>query len=128
MKQQNKPHKHGRHRSKGEINVSSKGKVSIKSLSVKRKSKITKSDRRYQANQIRSKKREDALMKKRQMGGAVYPPFLVAVIPLGFSPIPEKLMDLIMAADAESKITYAKEHIFHLWFVIIMLNLKYVSI
>lgn len=115
LKQQNKAHKHGRHRSKGAINTMSKGNVNLKVLGMKRKSKTTKNDRRYQANQLRSKKREDALMKKRQLGTAVNPPFLIAVIPLGFSPIPEKLMDLIMKADEEAKITYAKEHVFHLW-------------
>lgn len=114
LKQKNKPHKSGRHRSKGEINTHAKGKIALKLGSHKAKNVQNKNDRRYQANQLRLRKKEEVLMKKRQIGGPSTPPFLVAVVPLGFSPVPEKLMDFLMEADTEAAVTCSSEHIFHL--------------
>ncbi|KAJ8930714.1 hypothetical protein NQ314_016479 [Rhamnusium bicolor] len=64
FKQSNKNHKHGRHRSKGSINISAKGKISVKTLSKRNKRELNKDQRRHQAVQIRQNKRDEILAKK----------------------------------------------------------------
>lgn len=69
FKQQNKPHKTGRHRSKGEIDKGNKGKVGIKTLTKKSKLDRQKKDqRKNRLNQIRKNKREQIINKKRAIG------------------------------------------------------------
>lgn len=69
FKQPNKAHKTGRHRSKGEIDKSNKGKVGIKALTKKSKlNSQNKEQRKNRLNQIRKNKREQILNKKRSIG------------------------------------------------------------
>lgn len=69
FKQQNKPHKTGRHRSKSEIDKTNKGKVGIKSLTKRNKQDAQNKDqRKNRLNQIRKNKREQILNKKRSIG------------------------------------------------------------
>ncbi|XP_064632502.1 pre-rRNA-processing protein TSR1 homolog [Lineus longissimus] len=82
FKQSNKKHKHGQHKSKGELSKEQKGRVSIKTLSKKGKIALSRQERRNQAQQHRRLKRDEALNKKRSRGGTDSPPFLVVVIPL----------------------------------------------
>lgn len=82
LKQTNKAHKTGRHRSKGSISVASKGKVSVVAASRKRKLELNKLQRRNQALQIRQNKRDEVLAKKRSLGGLDSAPFLVCIVPL----------------------------------------------
>lgn len=100
FKQTNKAHKHGKHRSKGSIEVATKGKVSIKSLTKRQKKELNKDQRRHQALQIRQNKRDEILNKKRALGSANYAPFLVCVLPL------HQQMD---ANTALSILTYCEE-------------------
>ena len=53
LKQQNKTHKHGKHRSKGETEKAFKGKVGAKTLSKKNKAAVSKSERRRLAEATR---------------------------------------------------------------------------
>lgn len=97
LKQANKLHKHGRHRSKGSIDLGTKGiqfyfiklillncqinyliigRVSLKSLTRKQKKELNKEARRHKSEQIRRNKRDDILAKKRGLGGANNAPFL----------------------------------------------------
>ncbi|XP_018333925.1 pre-rRNA-processing protein TSR1 homolog [Agrilus planipennis] len=114
LKQTNKPHKHGKHRSKGAVNEASQGKISIKTLSKKHKKELNKEQRRHQTQQIRRNKRNEILAKKRQLGIYSQAPFLVCVIPLN------KQLDLTTAllllnnCDEENIINKSPSGITHL--------------
>ncbi|XP_074645813.1 pre-rRNA-processing protein TSR1 homolog [Tubulanus polymorphus] len=82
FKQQNKTHKHGKHRSKGMLEKGRKGKIGFKSLSKRPKHILTKQDRKNQLHQERKRKREEVLAKKRNRGSANTPPHLVAIVAL----------------------------------------------
>lgn len=58
------------------------GKISVKEVVRRNRHILKKEERRHQANQIRKNKREEALSKKRALGGGRNPPFLVCVVPL----------------------------------------------
>ncbi|XP_022101232.1 pre-rRNA-processing protein TSR1 homolog [Acanthaster planci] len=80
FKQQNKAHKTGRHRSKGQIETQGKGRVNVKTQSKKNRHEISKVDRRHQALQRRQHKREETLARKRSIGGRDSAPHLVVGI------------------------------------------------
>lgn len=99
FKQTNKAHKHGRHRSKGCIDVAAKGifnccyklvstfiyylilgKLSVKALTKRQKRDLNKDQRRHQANQLRQNKRDEILNKKRSLGGSNNAPFLGRIL------------------------------------------------
>ena len=77
FKQPNKTHKTGRHRSKGEILNSNKGKVDVKAITRKRDKGQTKDDRKNRLNQIRKNKREEIVSKKRAIGTLSGSPHIV---------------------------------------------------
>ncbi|XP_056611916.1 pre-rRNA-processing protein TSR1 homolog [Triplophysa dalaica] len=79
-KQKNKIHKHGKHRTKGEIGRENKGRVAVTTLSKKQRRELRKQDRRHKANQLRRNKKESVLTEKRKLGSRDGPPHLVAVI------------------------------------------------
>lgn len=81
-KQKNKGHKHGKHRTKGEIGRENKGKVAVMAITKKQKRELRKMDRRNKANQLRRNKKDSVLTEKRKLGSRDGPPHLVAVIAL----------------------------------------------
>ncbi|KAG7321877.1 hypothetical protein KOW79_014735 [Hemibagrus wyckioides] len=81
-KQKNKQHKHGKHRTKGEIGRENKGRVAVVALSKKQRRELSKMDRRHKANQLRRNKKDSVLSEKRRLGSRDGPPHLVAVIGL----------------------------------------------
>ncbi|XP_043261297.1 pre-rRNA-processing protein TSR1 homolog [Colletes gigas] len=99
FKQSNKPHKTGRHRSKGSISSDVKGKVGIKILSKCIHKNLGKEARRHQSSQIRKKKREDVLQKKRNLGGSNSAPILVCIIPLQKDIDVQNVLSRIIKAD-----------------------------
>ncbi|CAG7818165.1 unnamed protein product [Allacma fusca] len=89
LKQANKKHKTGRHRSKGVIDVETRGRVgSVGSISKKQKNALSRSDRRKQASAIRDKKICDIVDQKKRLGGQRGAPICIAVIPLSSSSNP----------------------------------------
>ncbi|XP_051933421.1 pre-rRNA-processing protein TSR1 homolog [Hippocampus zosterae] len=82
FKQKNKGHKHGKHRTKGEIERENKGRVSVIALTKKLRKEQRKMDRKNKANQLRKNKRDMVLTEKRRLGTRDGPPILVAVVPL----------------------------------------------
>ncbi|XP_059573561.1 pre-rRNA-processing protein TSR1 homolog isoform X2 [Alligator mississippiensis] len=80
LKQQNKPHKGGRHG--GGAQRRAPGRVPAPALSRRRRRDLRRQDRRHQALQLRRRRREAVLAEKRLLGGADGPPHLVAVVPL----------------------------------------------
>lgn len=82
LKQSNKTHSTGRHRSKGAVDNANRGRVGVKQSGKKNKAQLSRMDRKHQLAQSRSKKKADVLAKKRAIGGADCPPILVAVVDL----------------------------------------------
>uniref|UniRef100_A0A674D5V5 Pre-rRNA-processing protein TSR1 homolog n=1 Tax=Salmo trutta TaxID=8032 RepID=A0A674D5V5_SALTR len=81
-KQKNKGHKHGKHRTKGEIERENKGRVSVTALTKKQRKETRKMDKRHKANQLRRNKKDLVLTEKRRLGSRDGPPHLVAVVAL----------------------------------------------
>ncbi|XP_024132626.1 pre-rRNA-processing protein TSR1 homolog [Oryzias melastigma] len=82
FKQKNKVHKHGKHRTKGEIERENKGRVSVTALTKKQRKELKKMDRRHKANQLRRNKKDMILTEKRRLGSRDGPPHLVVVVSL----------------------------------------------
>lgn len=114
LKQQNKSHKNGKHRSKSEIDKNNRGRVHVKVASRKRKNEISRDERRRKANQMRNKKREEVLQKKRAIGGQDTAPFLTAIIPLGVSANIEGLLNQLKNCDPDSKVVTTSRGVLHI--------------
>ncbi len=83
LKQSNKSHNTGRHRSKGAVDNANRGRVGVKAqCGKKNRAQLSRKDRKHQLAQARSKKKAEVLAKKRCLGGANYPPVLVSVVDL----------------------------------------------
>lgn len=82
LKQSNKSHNTGRHRSKGAVDRANKGRVSVKVATVKsgrgHRWVQKRKDRKYQMSQLRSKKKAEVWAQKRALGAADAPPILTA--------------------------------------------------
>ncbi|RNA32223.1 pre-rRNA-processing TSR1 -like protein [Brachionus plicatilis] len=104
FKQQNKPHKTGRHRSKSEIDKTNKGKVGIKSLTKRNKQDAQNKDqRKNRLNQIRKNKREQILNKKRSIGSLNGCPHIISIIPLSTDVNCMDVIEQINNSEPESK-------------------------
>ena len=82
MKQQNKPHKTGKHQTKS--NLTKKGKpVPIHGrISQRGDVALGRKERRNRANQIRKSKREQVFLEKRARGLSGTPPHLLLLVPM----------------------------------------------
>ncbi|XP_077982954.1 pre-rRNA-processing protein TSR1 homolog [Glandiceps talaboti] len=105
LKQKNKTHKTGRHRSKGTIDNELKGRVSVKMVTKKMKREMRKADRRHQAKQNLMKKREEAVMRKRNIGSATGAPHLVAILALSEDVDVDKVRRQLITCDESSSVT-----------------------
>ncbi|XP_077021633.1 pre-rRNA-processing protein TSR1 homolog isoform X2 [Tamandua tetradactyla] len=82
LKQQNKAHKGGRHRSRGATQREGKGRLALKTLSKKVRKELSRVDQRHRASQLRKQKKEAVLAEKRHLGSKDGPPHHVLVVPL----------------------------------------------
>ena len=98
FKQQNKQHKTGQHRSKGKLKTDGKGRVSVKVIG-RKKTSLTKQQRRQQMVQLRKLKREEVLTKKRAKGQGSGAPLLTAVVSLGGDVDAKKILKSIQDSD-----------------------------
>ncbi|KAL1498358.1 hypothetical protein ABEB36_009170 [Hypothenemus hampei] len=114
LKQTNKEHKTGRHRSKGSVSLANKGKISLKAATKRNKRELNRDQRRHQATQIRQKKREEVLVKKRSLGGLELAPFLVAVIPLHREFDPTTALSILMQCDEEASVKTSPSGVKHI--------------
>ncbi|KAJ7995549.1 hypothetical protein DPEC_G00245750 [Dallia pectoralis] len=94
-KQKNKGHKHGKHRTKGEIERETKGRVSVTALTKKQRKEARKTDKRHKANQLRRNKKDQVLTEKRHLGSRDGPPHTVAVVALHADVDTEAVMRLL---------------------------------
>nr|XP_058941723.1 pre-rRNA-processing protein TSR1 homolog [Pocillopora verrucosa] len=104
LKQQNKTHKHGRHRSKSEVDKTNKGRVGIKVISKKVRQAVGKTNRRHQAKQIRVKRREEVLEQKRKTGKQGSPPHLIAIVPLSSNCDVDQALKLLTECDSDGSL------------------------
>lgn len=75
---------------------------------------MKRDERRRKANQIRSKKKEAVLAKKRELGGNDSAPFLSAIIPLGESANIEKLLKQLKECDPDAKVETTTCNVIHI--------------
>ena len=123
LKQSNKTHKHGRHRSKSEIDKNNKGtqhdccvlvvnlpkvhhhfRTSSGEGSSQKNDNLKRGEQIHKADQMRSKKREQIIAKKHSLGGTNTAPFLTAIIPLGQSKNVSGFLNHVKRCDEDAKI------------------------
>lgn len=93
------------------------GKVNVQSVNRKRKLELSREEKRNQANQLRKKKREEFLDKRRGFSEA---PFLIAIIPLNASVNSNIVLETLKKADSEASIHETPEnHITIRYFIFI---------
>jgi pre-rRNA-processing protein TSR1 len=92
----------------------SAGRTSAKTFTKKARHELRKEERRNKAAQIRQKKRDEILFKKRSLGGATSAPFLITIVPLCGDIDPLGVLELLKQADEEAVITHSHEGIMHI--------------
>ncbi|XP_061448400.1 pre-rRNA-processing protein TSR1 homolog [Rhineura floridana] len=98
LKQQNKPHKGGRHRGKNARKEG--GRVPAKTLSRQQHHNLAKLDRRHRAWQLRRQRKEVVLEEKRNLGRKGGPPHLVVVVPLHAGVAIQGTLSLFQSSEA----------------------------
>lgn len=86
----------------------------MKSLSKKNKRELNREQRRHQSLQIRQKKRDEVLAKKRSLGGLDYSPFLVCIIPLNRGLDPQTALTILSQCDEESVVAKSSTGVTHI--------------
>lgn len=114
FKQQNKIHKHGRHKSNRSLESVNKGKVNIKAFTAKHKHVLKKMERRNQLQQLRKLKREEATERKRSLGGYGAPPFLTAVVSVSATEDPLKFLEILKGCDDSAIVTHSSQGCCHI--------------
>ena len=90
------------------------GRTSAKTITKKARHELRKEERINKAAQIRQKKRDEILFKKRSLGGATSAPFLIAIVSLCGEIDPLGVLEYLKQADEEAVITYSNEGTLHL--------------
>ncbi|CAN7983387.1 unnamed protein product [Ixodes pacificus] len=114
FKQQNKTHKHGRHKSNRSLESVNKGKVNIKAFTTKKQHLLKKMERRNQLQQLRKLKREEATERKRSLGGFGAPPFLTAVVSVSATEDPLKFLEVLKGCDDSAIVTHSSQGYCHI--------------
>ncbi|XP_051848111.1 pre-rRNA-processing protein TSR1 homolog isoform X2 [Antechinus flavipes] len=99
LKQKNKTHKSGRHRSRGSAQRDGKGRVAVKVQSKKVRKELSRVDQRHRANQLRKQKKEAVLAEKRHLGSKDGPPHQVLLVPLHASVSLGQALQLLRSSD-----------------------------
>ncbi|XP_012214435.2 pre-rRNA-processing protein TSR1 homolog [Linepithema humile] len=113
LKQSNKQHKTGRHRSKSVIN-NFKGKQNVIKITKRLKKDLQKDARRNQLLQMRKKKREEVLAQKRSLSGSSSAPFLICVIPLQGDINIKNIMSVITNVDETANVATSSCGVTHI--------------
>lgn len=96
------------------LNISFLGKVSLKNISKKNKRELNREQRRHQSLQIRQKKREEVLAKKRFLGGLEYAPFLITIVPLNKNLDPNTALTILKQCDEEAIVNTTTTGVTHI--------------
>ncbi|XP_012405318.1 pre-rRNA-processing protein TSR1 homolog isoform X2 [Sarcophilus harrisii] len=102
LKQKNKAHKNGRHRSRGSAQRDGKGRVAVKVQSKKVRKELSRVDQRHRANQLRKQKKEAVLEEKRHLGSKDGPPHQVLLVPLHAGVSLGQALQLLRSSDPQS--------------------------
>ncbi|XP_011155361.1 pre-rRNA-processing protein TSR1 homolog [Solenopsis invicta] len=118
LKQSNKQHKTGRHRSKSAINNDLKGKQNVigklsKRFETLRTKNLGKDARRNQLLQFRKKKREQILAQKRNFGDIPLAPVLICVIPLQSDTDVKNIVSFVTGVDETASVATSPSGITH---------------
>ncbi|XP_056000532.1 pre-rRNA-processing protein TSR1 homolog isoform X2 [Ostrea edulis] len=113
LKQQNKSHKHGKHKSKGQLDKDTKGRVDIKTATKKYKAIQRKQDRKHHADQVRRQKREEVLNQKRSKGGNLSPPHFVVVLLLHEGLDVSNVLGVLKSCDESATVTQNEQGVLH---------------
>ena len=105
LKQQNKSHKRGRHRSNRELQTANKGKVDIKTLTKKQHDLMGRDARRNQVLQLRKNKRQETFASKRSIGSDTTPPILVMVYSKSGSAAIKPFFHLVKTCSEDAVVT-----------------------
>ncbi|XP_054858050.1 pre-rRNA-processing protein TSR1 homolog [Eublepharis macularius] len=97
LKQQNKPHKAGRHRRNSARRQAVH--VSAKTLSCQKRRNLAKLDRKHQALQLRRQSKEAVLAEKRNLGHKNGPPHLVVVVSLHANVDSQRVLHLFQSSE-----------------------------
>lgn len=92
---------------------------------------LKKEERRHQALQLRKNKREEALSKKRALGGGRNPPFLVCVVPLNAQLDVQSALAILKTCSEGAVVTESDNGILHIryaMFIIITSSLSTIHI
>ncbi|KAK0086595.1 hypothetical protein PV325_002904 [Microctonus aethiopoides] len=114
LKQTNKAHKTGRHRSKGAINLAAKGKTNVKEVTRQTKKELSKEVRRNQCQQLRKKKRDEVIALKRNFGSSLAPPILITVIPLHQDISTQSIVSMLTDADEAAAVISNNQGVTHI--------------
>ncbi|XP_055958411.1 pre-rRNA-processing protein TSR1 homolog [Patella vulgata] len=113
LKQKNKNHKHGNHKSKRELAKASKGRVNLKTLSKKNSFFMKKTERKNQSAVLRKQKREEAFEKKRQRGTSGTPPTFVVIVSLHRDVNTDSCLECLKTCDDELIVKRNEQGITH---------------
>nr|XP_022302874.1 pre-rRNA-processing protein TSR1 homolog isoform X1 [Crassostrea virginica] len=113
LKQQNKSHKHGKHKSKGQLDKETKGRVNVKTATKRNKFLQRKHDRKHHADQIRKQKREEVLSLKRSRGGNLSPPHFVVVLSLHEGIDVSGVLEVLKSCDESAIVTQNEQGVIH---------------
>jgi pre-rRNA-processing protein TSR1 homolog len=91
LRQENKPHKSGRHRTNREVDKANNGKINLKLVKIKAKHELKKREKRNKLLQIRKRKREEVVNDKRKIGFGESPPLLITILNNGNAHFEEML-------------------------------------
>jgi pre-rRNA-processing protein TSR1 len=75
---------------------------------------MKREERKQQMNDIRKNKREEALNKKRNIGGATAPPFLTTIIVLNECIDPNSALAILEACDSEAFLDKSNKNLIRL--------------
>lgn len=114
LKQTNKAHKTGRHRSKGAIDNEQKGKISLKTITKRQKNLASRDHRRNTAKNIRKHKRDEVFARKRSLGGQETAPYLVCLLPLHVDIDPRSALSIFEACDPEAIVHRSTSGVTHI--------------
>lgn len=106
FKQQNKSHKHGRHKTKGMLDQKQKGRVGNGPKASKALGSMSKKDRKHQAAQIRKAKQLSKSKEKGSLGVPGCAPIVVVLLPAGPGIPMEDVMKTFTDLDQDHVKTY----------------------
>lgn len=90
------------------------GRVNVKAFTKKAKKELSREQRKNKCKQMRKLKRDETASRKRALGTAGSPPFLVTVVPLSPNINPRTALKTLTACEDGATVTTSSQGIVHL--------------